>query len=261
MEPRQTIILPMPRNVARLSRLAVERAMSSHDQIAAVLGTEILKGIHRPGAKMPPEPELIERFQVSRTVMREVIKTLTAKGFVASKTRIGTRVLDPGNWNYFDADVLAWRVRMGLDDEFRLSLTEVRRAIEPVAAGLAARRRTPADIIALRDHVALMGRSDHTRQSFAAADLEFHLTIGAASGNPLMRSVAGVIEAALVASFSQSSPVDEWSDHENTVNTHAAIVDAIEARDEQAAATAMLEAIDIGYRRINDSTRKRSQKR
>jgi DNA-binding FadR family transcriptional regulator len=251
----------MPRNVARLSRLAVERAISSHDQIAAILGTEILKGIHRPGANMPPEADLIERFQVSRTVLREVMKTLTAKGFVTSKTRIGTRVVDPGNWNYFDADVLAWRVRMGLDDEFRLALTEVRRAIEPVAAGLAARRRTPADILALRDIVALMGRTHHTRQSFAEADLEFHLTIGAASGNPLMRSVAGVIEAALVASFSQSSPVDDASDHEHTVNTHASIVDAIEARDEQAAATAMLEAIDIGYRRINEFTRKRSQKR
>jgi DNA-binding FadR family transcriptional regulator len=251
----------MARTVARLSRLAVERTMSGHDQIASILGTEILQGIHRPGANMPSEADLIERFHISRTVMREVMKTLTAKGFVASKTRIGTRVLDPGNWNYFDADVLAWRVRMGLDDEFRLSLTEVRRAIEPVAAGLAARRRTSADILALRDHVALMGRSGHTRQSFAEADLEFHLTIGAASGNPLMRSVAGVIEAALVASFSQSSPVDDASDHEHTVNTHAAVVDAVEARDEQAAATAMLEAIDIGYRRINDSTRKRSSKR
>ena len=251
----------MARTVAHVSRLAVERAMSSHDQIAAVLGTEILKGIHRPGANMPPEADLIERFQISRTVLREVMKTLTAKGFVASKTRIGTRVLDPSNWNYFDADVLAWRVRMGLDDEFRLSLTEIRRAIEPVAAGLAARRRTSADIVALRGHVALMGRTDHTRQSFAEADLEFHLTIGAASGNPLMRSVAGVIEAALVASFSQSSPVDDADDHEHTGNTHAAVVDAVEARDEQAAATAMLEAIDIGYRRINDSTRRRNQKR
>jgi DNA-binding FadR family transcriptional regulator len=250
----------MARTVARLSRLAVERAMSSHDQIAAILGTEILQGIHRPGANLPPEPELIERFQVSRTVMREVMKTLTAKGFIAAKTRIGTRVLDPRNWNYFDADVLAWRVRMGLDDEFRLSLTEVRRAIEPVAAGLAARRRTPADVLALRDHVALMSRTDHTRQSFAEADLDFHLTIGAASGNPLIRSVAGVIEAALVASFSQSSPVDDASDHEHTVNTHSAVVDAIEAQDEQAAATSMLEAIDIGFRRINASTRKRPKR-
>src|SRR5438309_2926915 len=136
----------MPRTVARLSRLVTERAMSSHDQLAAILGTEILQGIHRPGENMPSEAELLERFHVSRTVLREVMKTLTAKGFVASKTRIGTRVLDPGNWNYFDADVLAWRVSMGLDDEFRLSLTEVRRALEPVAAGLAARRRTSADI-------------------------------------------------------------------------------------------------------------------
>ena len=233
--------------------------MSSHDQIAAVLGTEILRGIHRPGENMPPEADLIERFQVSRTVLREVMKTLTAKGFVASKTRVGTRVLDPVNWNYFDAEVLAWRVGMGLDDEFRLSLTEVRRALEPVAAALAARRRSAADILALRDHVASMGRSGHTRQSFAEADLQFHLAIGTAAGNPLMRSVAGVIEAALVASFSQSSPVDDWSDHENTVNTHAAIVDAIEARDEQAAAAAMLQAIDIGFRRINNSTRKRKR--
>jgi DNA-binding FadR family transcriptional regulator len=261
MQPVQTLILPMLRNVARLSRLAAERAISSHDQIAAVLGTEILLGIHRPGANMPPEPELIERFQVSRTVMREVMKTLTAKGFVTAKTRIGTRVLDPSNWNYFDADVLAWRVRIGLDDEFRLALTEVRRAIEPVAAGLAARRRTPADILALRDHVASMAQSGHTRESFAEVDLEFHLAIAAASGNPLMRSVAGVIEAALVASFTQSSPVDDASDHEHTLNIHSSIVDAIEARDEQAAATAMLEAIDIGHRRINDSNRKRARKR
>ena len=246
----------MSRTVAHLSRLAAERVMSSHDHLAEILGTEILKGIHPPGKNLPPEAELIERFQVSRTVLREVMKTLSAKGFIASKTRIGTRVLDPGNWNYFDAEVLAWRVRMGLDDEFRLSLTEVRRAIEPVAAGRAARRRTSADVLALRGQVALMGRSDHTRESFAEADLSFHLTIGAASGNPLIRSVAGVIEAALAASFLQSSPVDDDNDHENTVTTHAAIVDAIEARDEQAAATSMLQAIDIGYRRINASIKK-----
>jgi DNA-binding FadR family transcriptional regulator len=115
--------------------------------------------------------------------------------------------------------------------------------------------------MALRNQVSLMGRSGHTRQSFAEADLEFHLTIGAACGNPLIRSVGGVIEAALVASFSQSSPVDDANDHEHTVNTHAAIVDAIEARDEQAAASSMLQAIDIGYRRINASKKTRSQKR
>jgi DNA-binding FadR family transcriptional regulator len=245
----------LQRPVPRLSRLAVDRALSSHDQIAAILGTEILRGIHRPQDNMPSEPDLIARFQVSRTVMREVMKTLAAKGLVISKTRIGTRVRDPIHWNFFDVDVLVWRVRIGLDDDFMRSLTEIRRALEPTAASLAAQRRTASDITHLREYLREMARSDHSRQSFAEADLDFHLAIAISSGNPLLRSMSSVIEAALAASFSHSSPVDDASDHELTVNSHAAIVDAIEARDEQAAAAAMLKVIDIGVRRI-DSTRK-----
>jgi DNA-binding FadR family transcriptional regulator len=251
----------MPRTLPRLSRLAVERAMSSHDQIVAVLATEILKGIHKPGTNMPPEPTLIERFQVSRTVMREVTKTLAAKGFVVSKTRVGTRVLDPVNWSLFDADVLAWRVRMGLDDSFMQSLTEIRCAVEPAAAALAAKRRSPTDIARLRAIVAQMSIVTHTRQSFAEVDLDFHLAIGSASGNPLMRAVANVIEVALVANFSMSSPVDDPGDHEITANGHAAIVDAIESRDEVAAAAAMLRVIDIGVRRSESMRKKRGSKR
>ena len=247
----------IPRPVPRLSRLAVDRALSSHDQIAAILGTEILRGVHRPGDNMPPEPALIARFQVSRTVMREVMKTLSAKGLVVSKTRIGTRVRDPLHWNYFDVDVLVWRVRIGLDDEFMRSLTEIRRALEPAAAVLAAQRRTATDITHLRDYVREMGRSGHSRQSFAEADLDFHLAIAIASGNPLLRSMASVIEAALAAPFSHSSPIDDASDHELTVNSHAAIVDAIESRDEQAAAAAMLKVIGIGVHRIDSMRKKR----
>jgi DNA-binding FadR family transcriptional regulator len=240
----------------RLSRLALERAKSSHDQIAATLGTELLQGVHAPGVNMPAEAELIERFGVSRTVMREVMKTLAAKGFVISKTKVGTRVRDPVHWNYFDADVLAWRVRLGLDDEFMQSLTEVRRALEPAAAALAARRRSPSDIAHLRECVRRMARTDHTRQSFAEVDLDFHLAIGSASGNPLMRSMASVIETALVASFAHSSPVDDAEDHEATVNGHAAVVDAIESGEEQAAFDAILNVIDIGVNRIDVSRRK-----
>ncbi len=251
---RQSVPRPMP----RLSRLALERAQSSHDQIAAILGTELLRGAYPPGSNMPAEPEFIERFQVSRTVMREVMKTLAAKGFVISKTKVGTRVRDPVYWNYFDADVLAWRVPLGLDDEFMKSLTEVRRALEPAAAALSARRRSPADLARLRECVRQMARTDHTRQSFAEVDLDFHLAIGSACGNPLMRSMASVIETALVASFAYSSPVDDPADHEATVNGHASIVDAIETGDERTAAEAILKVIDIGVSRI-DITRKKQR--
>jgi DNA-binding FadR family transcriptional regulator len=244
-------------SVSRLSPQANGRVMSSHDQIAAALGTEILTGVHQAGLNLPSEPDLIQRFQVSRTVMREVIKTLAAKGLVVSKTRIGTRVRDPSNWNFFDVDVLTWRVSKGLDEEFRQSLTEIRRAVEPAAAALAAQRRTNRDLTALRKHLAAMDRKDHTRVTFAQADLEFHLAIGTASGNPLMRSIASVIEAALIASFSQSSPIDSEPDLANTVHTHAKIVDAIERRDEQAASAAMLAVIDIGVERIQKAKKGR----
>ena len=241
----------MPHPLPRLSRLALERAKSSHDQIAATLGMELLQGQYAPGGNMPPEPQLIERFAVSRTVIREVMKTLAAKGFVVSKTRVGTRVRERVYWNYFDPDVLAWRVRIGFDDGFMHCLVEVRRAIEPAAAGLAAERRSSEQVARLRACVREMGRSDHNRESFAQADLDFHLVIGDASGNPMMRSAAGVIETALVASFMHSSPVDDPTDHETTVNAHAAVVNAIEAGDATAATAAMLQVINIGVERID----------
>lgn len=231
--------------------------MSNHARIAAALGAEILGGVHVPGANLPSEPELIRRFKISRTLMREVMKTLAAKGFVVSKTRIGTRVRDPVHWNMFDAEVLAWRVSAGLDADFVRSLTEIRRAMEPAAAALAARRRSAADLAALRLHLRDMARADHTRESFAGVDLALHMRIGIASGNPLMRSMGGVIEAALVRSFTLSSPVDDPRHQAVSVRSHAAIVDAIEARDAARAARATLKVIDAGVRRIEAKRRKR----
>jgi DNA-binding FadR family transcriptional regulator len=232
------------------SRLDQGRSLSSHDQMARELGAEILRGVHPPGANLPPEPELLARFGVSRTVLREVSKTLAAKGLVVAKTKVGTKVLDPVHWNYFDADLLAWKVGLGLDEAFRQSLTEIRRAVEPPAAALAAERRTPQDLAALRHWLAVMARPHHTPQSFAEADLAFHLAIGAASANPLMRSNAAVIETALIAAFQLSSPANDPRLQEATVGHHAAIVDAIEVSDAAGAAAAMLAVIDEGHDRV-----------
>jgi DNA-binding FadR family transcriptional regulator len=238
-----------------VSRLASERTLSSHDQMVRTLGIEILTGVYPPGANMPSEPELLSRFQVSRTVLREVMKTLAAKGMVFSKTRVGTRVLDPVNWNFFDAEVLSWKVAHGMDPEFRRHLVEIRRAVEPRAAALAAERATSEDIAELRRGIAAMRVRGHTRRSFAEADLQFHLSVGAASKNPLMRSLAAVIEAALLASFSLSSPVEQRERQDDTADAHEQIVDAIVARDPGAAAAAMLNVIELGDDRADAEER------
>ena len=224
-------------------------AVSGHDQIAAVLGSEILSGARRPGSRMPSAAELNERFGVSRVLMREVIKTLAAKGMVASKSRVGTLVLDPSHWNWLDPDVLKWRVNLGLDASFLEHLAQIRCAVEPAAAALAARGQSAHHIEGLRAAVAQMAGAGSDRRLFAEADLQFHLLVSAASGNPLFRSFAAVIETALSASFALSSPTDEHASAQ-IADRHAAIVSAIEAQDADAAAKAMLQVIDEGLARV-----------
>lgn len=231
-----------------------EGTLSSHDQVARTLGHEILMGVYPPGAKLPSEEDILARFGVSRTVLREAFKTLSAKGLVISKTRVGTTVLDSAHWNFFDADVLSWKVvGGGFDESFLRDLAEIRRAMEPAAAEAAAHRRTDGDLAEMRRHLDRMAAATESARDFAEADLDFHKAIGLASGNALMRSLAAVIETALLASFQLSSPVHEPEVHKTSVRGHRAIVNAIEARDGPRAAKAMRAIIGHGLGRITNA--------
>lgn len=230
-----------------LPGLVVQAApQSAQSQIAEALGTGIVSGLYPPGTNLPHETELLARFAVSRPVLREVLKTLAAKGLVVSKTKIGTRVRPQGDWNFFDPDLLRWKVQNGLDSEFQGHLSDLRRVVEPLNASLAAARRTDGDLERLRACVAAMASTEHGKRSFAEADALFHVTLADVSGNPLMRSMAAAIEAALLAAFTRSSAMDNPEQHRLTVLGHAAIVDAIAERDSAAASAAMLRVIELG---------------
>jgi DNA-binding FadR family transcriptional regulator len=248
-------------SLQHMRRLHTGKKRSSHDLIARTIGKEILAGNWAPGANLPPEAGLMERFGVSRTVLREVMKTLSAKGLVVLKTRIGTRVLNSSSWNFFDSELLAWRVEIGLDEEFRRSLLEIRLAVEPAATGLAAERRSDSHLAQLRDCVKRMAESSGDRDKFAEADLEFHQLIGVASGNPMMRSLAAVIEAALFASFTQNSPVEDPGDLEETAASHGAVVEAIAAGNPTRSRAAMVDVISLGQARIASKLRARKAAR
>lgn len=219
-------------------------ARSSHDQVARVLGTEILAGELEPGTKLAEE-DMLARFEISRTVLREVNKTLKAKGFIAAKPRVGTTVLDSTHWNYFDADVLAWKVQQGLDLGFLTDLAEVRLAIGAAAARAAATRRTDEDLARIRDSLAAM-HAAATSEAFAAADLDFRKAIARASGNALMSSLTGVIETTLTASFQMRQPPGSTTPDMRGPDELAA---AIEAGDGDRAARAMRGLIGDGLAR------------
>lgn len=222
----------------------------------AALGAEILSGARKPGDRMPSDAEMLKTFGVSRVVTREVIKTLAAKGMVASRMKVGTVVLDPSRWNWLDSDVLSWRATNGLDLEFLTYVTDVRRAVEPIAASLAAAHRTRADIVILRKTLEDMSNAKGDHRLFAEADLRFHMAVSIASRNPFFQSFAGVIEAALSGMLNLNAVADSPQMQATTVANHRTVVDAIEAGDTAKAGRAILKIIENGLEHAQRARRK-----
>jgi DNA-binding FadR family transcriptional regulator len=228
--------------------IPTRRAHSNHAEVARSIGVDIIAGRYAEGTRLPGDAELIAMFGVSRPVLRESVKTLVAKGLLSTKARVGTVVRERGAWNMFDADVLAWHLDAGIDKRFLGDLAEIRLVVEPRAAALAAVRRSEADIAELRQSMDRMRREASDSVGFADADLALHIAVANASGNPFMRSIGNVIEAALRASFLLSAPV-EPEDRETVLRWHQRIVDAIVDGDAEAAAAAIVEVIHNGMRR------------
>ncbi|MFC0410807.1 FadR/GntR family transcriptional regulator [Roseomonas elaeocarpi] len=221
---------------------------SSHAEVTRCLAVDIVAGRLEAGQVLPRDADLIARFKVSRTVLRESVKTLVAKGLLTTKARVGTTVLERAAWNMFDPDVLAWHLDSGIDARFLADLAEIRLAVEPQAASLAAERRSERDLAQLRDSIGQMQHFAPHSEEFADADLALHLVIATASGNPFMRSVGAVIEAALRASFRLSAPTDA-AERDLTIAEHTRILDAVTRRDREGASAAMAAVIRNGLRR------------
>lgn len=220
-----------------------------HAHVMYTLGTAIVGGVYEEGRILPGDAELIDQFGVSRTVLREALKTLAAKGLVEARARVGTRVLPRARWNMFDSDVLLWHLESGINFDFIASLAEVRMAVEPDAAALAAGRRTEAQAEDLMGWLERMARQGQSAEDFARADVGFHRVVAQASGNPFMVSLSNVVEIALMASFTISSPVEGGSAFDKAVRLHRNIAEAIVAGDPEMARVAMRQAIQSGLDR------------
>ncbi|RYY33816.1 MAG: FadR family transcriptional regulator, partial [Sphingomonadales bacterium] len=106
-------------NSSKTYDYAAATAPRSHTaHVVRELGLGIVAGRHPEGSILPGDAELMDRFGVSRTVLREALKTLAGKGLIQAKARIGTRVRPRTEWNLFDPDVLIWHARNGFDDQF-----------------------------------------------------------------------------------------------------------------------------------------------
>ncbi|HEX3378516.1 MAG TPA: GntR family transcriptional regulator, partial [Paraburkholderia sp.] len=147
-----------------------------HGQVAQLLATAILRGDYAPASILPREAELMETFGVSRTVLREALRTLTSKGLIESRPRVGTRVRRKSAWNLLDVDLLDWYSRVAEPMAFALKLQEMREMIEPYAASLAASAYTDDTLRSLASAHASMVAARNVDE-WVRADLQFHLSV------------------------------------------------------------------------------------
>lgn len=230
-----------------LPRLNIDgQIRSTHDLITREIAKRILGEVYVVGDTLPNEGELIDEFRVSRTALRESLKTLAAKGLVVAKTKIGTRVLPSAFWNYFDPQVLSWRLELGVDSEFLIRIYEVRQALEPAAAALAAVRHKPENIERMEYFLDQMDRKHATRQTYAEPDLWFHQEILKASHNPFIQSFGSIIEASILCAFEISAPIDSPERQALSISRHRLILDCIKQRNAAQASEAMSDVIIEG---------------
>src|SRR5215468_7125056 len=161
------------------SRAPGYRLRGIHGRVVNAIGEAIVKGRYRPGTLLPREPELIAKFGVSRTALREALKVLAAKGLVETRQRVGTRVRPPEQWNHFDPEITAWQLADGFRDGFVHDLIEFRQTMEPAAARLAAIRASPEDIADIAAALEAMeeGAARNDPAAYAEADASFHIRI------------------------------------------------------------------------------------
>ncbi|WP_019026958.1 FadR/GntR family transcriptional regulator [Colwellia piezophila] len=166
-------------------------------QVVHELGKKILQGTYKVGDSLPSEADLCTEFNISRTATREAVKMLSAKGLISSRPRQGIKVVESKHWNLFDVDVLNW-ILIGKPDLYLLRhFLQLRLAIEPEAAFLAAQYKQDSDLVAIENALVRMKDATNGQDDTHEADIEFHQSILSASNNPFFIQLTNFITTAL----------------------------------------------------------------
>lgn len=206
------------------------------------LGEAIVAGRYPAGSSMPAEPRLCEELGVSRTVIRESVKSLVAKGLVSTGPKVGTRVLTEDHWNWFDPDVILWKSKAGLTREFLRDLQDLRRVLEPAAVRMAAERATSRDLADIETAFQGMRRAVEEGGEYVAYDLAFHQGLLRASHNRMIVQMSKVLSALLRTSFEVSTSRKDGP--RSSLPLHRAVLDAVAAHNVSKAEKAILVLID-----------------
>lgn len=205
-----------------------------YEQIVQQIEDSVQKGTLKEGDQLPAERELAQQFGVSRTAVREAIKALHEKGLVDAFPGRGTFIT--GGKSNSMRQSLDRILKSGQADG-AAHLAEIREILEPEIAALAAVRAVEQDLATMREAVGVMDNAGQDADAYIEADLDFHLALAEAAGNPfvlsLIDSIVGMLrEQRLRIFYVDGGPVRGQIHHKR-------ILEAMERRDARAAREAM----------------------
>jgi len=204
------------------------------------LGRAIVTGRFAETA-FPTEAELARQHGVSRSVTREAVKMLGAKGLLGARPKQGTFVRPEEAWNLFDTDVLRWLLERKSSLVLLRRFSELRIAVEPAACALAAQSATDEQRSAISAGFQRMCAADRGDDDALESDIAFHVAVLRASNNPFFQQFRDVVSTALRTSIKFTNRLTGRS---ASIADHAAVHDALLARDPDAARAAMASLIE-----------------
>jgi GntR family transcriptional repressor for pyruvate dehydrogenase complex len=213
------------------------------------ISRSILRGDYQPGSKLPPEREIASQLGVSRTVVREALRSLEIMGLVESQVGGGTfvkeytleHVLDPIA-NYFSSDEC-------LIDE----IIETRKILEPEMVRLAAHRATPEDIDFIKKSVDQMNAEIEEGLSGINGDTAFHFALASAAHNSAMTKILSLIADLL--HYTMKASLQAVPDQSVTLEGHRQILAAVERKDADMACKLMREHLEVSHARIKNRSK------
>ncbi|MBL6276144.1 FadR family transcriptional regulator [Micromonospora fiedleri] len=241
------VIVPSP-GVAPAQAAPAEAGL--HGRVLDHLGTAICGGELAAGAVLNID-ELVDRYAVSRSVIREVLRVLASMGFIETRRRVGVMIRSADHWNVFDPQVIRWRLASaGRIAQIR-SITELRTAIEPHAAWLAAQRvdhDDASELVGLAAKMWAAGKAGD-EERFLRLDIEFHQRVLRASGNEMFVKLQDLVAEVLIGRHHYH--LMPHYPHEQALQLHAEVAQGIQRHDGDSARRAMVQIMEHAFEEMS----------
>lgn len=204
------------------------------------LGVRIVTGQFEK-TPFPSESMLCEQYGAARTVTREAVKMLTAKGLITSRPRQGITIAPEDNWNLFDPDVMRWLLERKFSLQLLIEFIQIRLVLEPGAAAIAAKAATAEDKAAISHAIKRMYAAEDGQDDALASDIAFHVAVLHASHNRFFKQLRDMIATALQISITRTNEMSGVA--VGSARDHEQVAKYILAGDSDRAAKSMRKLI------------------